>query len=434
MTQRAARPASPLWPDSTLLLASGGCLLLGSSAFNFDMPLNMKQGGYFSPAPMAYAAEHGDALHQIALVAFALIGLALLRRRLPAWPRPAGWFGAVALALLAWNCLSYVWADTPGIVGRRIGVLLLAALGGLGLSCLGDRQFRVLLTVLLLQLVLIGLGNEILLGTFQPFATGYRFAGVFHPNFQAWNDAILFLLALSFVPERDIPGVFKYTLLGGSLFFLLLTNSRTSLICLMVAAGFWFGVRSAAVGSAAIRTALIGAGLLMSVAVLLQGAGLVAVADIAQAVFGTQRDEGDIGSLTGRVDLWAVCLRFAAVHWVLGYGYDGFWTPDRILQVSEEARWGLSEAHSAYIEALLSSGLVGLALYVATLGLGVAAATRRFRQTRSETALMAGAVLVFCIVHGITESIAVTPVMTGGIVPMMLTAKLAFARPGGGAG
>ena len=134
---------------------------------------------------------------------------------------------------------------------------------------------------------------------------------------------------------------------------------------------------------------------------------------MAQAVLGTQRDEGDIGSLTGRVDVWQACLAAAADHWLFGFGYSGFWTPERILQISAEVQWGMNQAHSTYIDVLLSTGAVGLTLYVVPRFWWVLSsqpgASGCFGRRRR---FMAAAVLVFSIVHGMTESVGVSPVLT----------------------
>ena len=244
--------------DISMLLVVLGCLICNICSFNFYMPLAILNGDITDPTPMADMAEQGGLLRQVSLVAFALIGLAVIRRSRAGWPRPVGWLGAAALAMLAWNCLSYVMGGLaryrraqgrgfPGHVGWCV----------LDYPCLESRQLRLLLTALALQNVLVGLGNELLLGTFAPFSDGYRFAGMFHPNFQAWNDGVLVLLALSYFPERDVPAAVKFALLGVGLFFLLLTNSRTSMICVMIAASFWYGVRAAARGLPESRAAFI---------------------------------------------------------------------------------------------------------------------------------------------------------------------------------
>ena len=420
--------------DISMLLVVLGCLICNICSFNFYMPLAILNGDITDPTPMADMAEQGDLLRQVSLVAFALIGLAVVHRSRAGWPRPVGWLGAAALTMLAWNCLSYAWADSPDIVGRRVAALLVASVGAYGLSCLEARQLRLLLTVLALQNVLVGLGNELLLGTFRPFSEGYRFAGMFHPNFQAWNDAVLALLALSYFPERDLPAAVKFALLSTGLFFLLLTNSRTSMICLTVAAGFWYGMRAAARGLPGSRVAFIAVGFAASVLVVLHGSGLAALGDMAQALLGTQRDAGNIESLTGRLDVWDACLRVAADRWPFGFGYGGFWTSDRIFQISGEVQWGMNQAHSAYLDVILSTGVVGLGLHVVTTFGGLFVATQRFWRSRSEGALLWATILAFSIVHGMTESTAISPVMTSGTLLMIMTAKLAFAPQRRGAG
>lgn len=417
---------APQRTDTSFWLVVLVAVLCNVGTLDPDMPLKMLNGENSDPNPMADAAEHGSLLRPLVLIVFAALGLGVLRRAGAGWPRPSGWLGWLSLTMLAWNCLSYLWADSPDIVGRRIGGLVLSAVGAYGISRLEAKELRLLLTAIVLSSILFGFTNELLLGTFRPFSPDYRFAGMSHPNFQAWNDAILVLLAISWLPEPDIRGVTRIALLGTGLFFLFLTNSRTSFISLMAAAGFWYAARSAVTGVSAVRPVIICVALLASVALLLHGAGLLDPGSIAQSVLGAERDEGDITSLTGRLDVWAACLRAAGDRWPFGFGFDGFWTPARITQISDENQWGINQAHSAYIDVILTTGVVGLTLFVATLCLGIAAALRHFRQDRSDTALMAASLLVFAAIHGATESIVLAPALTGATFSMILIARLGF--------
>ena len=242
-----------------------------------------------------------------------------------------------------------------------------------------------------------------MLGTFHPFVSGYRFAGTMHPNFQAWNDAILVLLAMSYFPERGVHAAPKIVIFLFGFCFLLLTNSRTALICIAVAVGFWCIVRSVILASSGIRSAFICFGFLAALAMLFEGSGVVSLGNLIEALLGTQRDEGDIGTLTGRVDVWEACLRLAGDRLTFGFGYDGFWDSGTDPPNLAGEPVGYQQAHSAYLDQALSTGVVGVTLYVATLFFGVIAAVRRFWQSQSETTLVIGTILVFCIIHGLTE-------------------------------
>jgi len=44
---------------------------------------------------------------------------------------------------------------------------------------------------------------------------------------------------------------------------------------------------------------------------------------------------------------------------LLGYGYHGFWTPDRVYEMSLEQEWTVPNAHSTYLDVVLNTGLLG---------------------------------------------------------------------------
>ena len=179
--------------NTTILLAIFGSLLCAALvSFNFDMPLDLLNGQVGDPGPMENAAQNGNVIRQVAVVSFAVLGLTVARGFSAIVPRPVGWLGAVSLAMLGWNCLSYVWADSPDIVVRRVIGLLLTAVGAMGISRLNWRDLRTVLTACLFLNLVVGIGNELILGTFLSFSPDYRFSGTLHPNFQAWNDAVWF--------------------------------------------------------------------------------------------------------------------------------------------------------------------------------------------------------------------------------------------------
>ena len=56
----------------------------------------------------------------------------------------------------------------------------------------------------------------------------------------------------------------------------------------------------------------------------------------------------------------------------LGYGYGGFWTPERLERVSLDQGWIVPHAHNTYLDEELALGVVGCVLYAGALWAGVA--------------------------------------------------------------
>jgi O-antigen ligase len=117
------------------------------------------------------------------------------------------------------------------------------------------------------------------------------------------------------------------------------------------------------------------------------------------------REQGEIGTLTGRIPLWRYLLEYIAEKPLLGNGYGAFWTAARIMDASKDLGWMVGQAHSAYLEVALQLGVVGLLAYalVLLLGLGRAVSFTLSCEDRSSHSPHA-AVLTFCVFHGSMES------------------------------
>ena len=79
---------------------------------------------------------------------------------------------------------------------------------------------------------------------------------------------------------------------------------------------------------------------------------------------------GKDSTLTGRTYLWSIGWQIFLDHPVLGVGYQAFWQPE-IFQESEAIRNALKETingfHSAYIEVLVATGIIGVVIFVVVL-------------------------------------------------------------------
>jgi O-antigen ligase len=125
---------------------------------------------------------------------------------------------------------------------------------------------------------------------------------------------------------------------------------------------------------------------------------------LKNAVLLGRDDPGSIGTFTGRTDIWEDVGPYIRESPILGYGYEGFWTPARINKISDELEWGVGSSHSTYIDYLLTLGIVGLAAYVFALVFGIARAFQWFRLSQCSVYAFCGAVLVFCAIDGLFES------------------------------
>jgi exopolysaccharide production protein ExoQ len=140
---------------------------------------------------------------------------------------------------------------------------------------------------------------------------------------------------------------------------------------------------------------------------------------------------GRTGTLTGRAQLWAVCISSIALKPVLGYGYSAFWmVSEEALRVSAMLHWMVPHAHNAYIEMALDLGLVGLALYVAVHIVALWRAVVFMRSDSEPGAKWPLVYLCFTLLYSFTESSVLVP---GSIFWMLFVAAASTASQPEGA-
>jgi len=134
-----------------------------------------------------------------------------------------------------------------------------------------------------------------------------------------------------------------------------MTQSKTSLLCLLIGLGGIGALWTMRRGGAA--TAVVGVWL-----------GVVATA-IALYVFITDREAvlvalGKDPSLTGRTDIWAALMRMVEQHPWTGFGYSAFWGRESVpaALIRQETQWPVPSAHNGWIDLLIQLGWPGTIL------------------------------------------------------------------------
>lgn len=330
-----------------------------------------------------------------------------------------GLLGYLVLLLAAWTVASVLWSDTLWLTGKRLIIFSALCLGAAAVSkrCTLD-HLRWWIFGTCSTYLLLGIGAEIGLGVFQPLAADQRFAGTLHPNNQGVNCG---LLALSGVACAGAAQRHRALLYGGAALgfvFLLLTQSRTSFVSASLAL-LTFGWLCLRPGR---RLVLLGA-----VVILGCLAGLFAdvTEPVLEKIAHLNRQDAD----NSRVPIWQESLSYLTDRPLTGYGYQTFWTEQRIDEISSSQHWGVGEAHSSYVTVLLELGLVGFTLFVLVLLGALFGTIARYRATRDLGYALLAALLVFSMLHGILESGSVLATHQSFIL-MIAVSHLAFIRPG----
>jgi exopolysaccharide production protein ExoQ len=364
-------------------------------------------------APWSEAGGNLEAGHNVVKgLAFGLIGLLgayLLFRRDGAPLNLTGWLPALMIGCLAWSIMSVLWSINPGMSCRRLTVLMICVLGAIGLA----RQFRprdlaLMATVINGSYLAVGVAAEVAIGTFRPWLADYRFGGTVHPNMQGINLAILCLASfcLSRSATRRRVGFWMVFVVG--LAFLLLTRSRTSCIGLMLALAVLWGLN---VSRRTQVLAALGAGFVICATTLIGTLFQLDWGDKPAEVVMLGRQE-EIGALSGRIPLWTELLGYVRARPLQGYGYNSFWTEKHIDAVSGEVEWMLREAHNAYIDGLLSVGLIGTAMFLVVVFLALRRMAAAYRATGDLGIAFIACLFVFGMVNACMETGMADPNLT----------------------
>jgi len=404
---QSPKPASPgiarlLWPAIVVLAAAFFV------ADQHDWQLSRQPAFESQQVAASPLVSKGGLPYRLALVAIAAFGLSLL-----ACPGECPWkfrglLAVLVVCFLAWCAISWYWSDDPVLTAKQLIVLAICLVCASGIA----RHFRprdlCLLALAVSGIYLaIGLCAELSLGTFRPWSADHRFAGTIHPNVQSTYCAVICLAAACLAAAGTRRRHLWISVFVVGLVFLLLTKSRTSLAALLVALP-----ALVLLGKSRRAKLLVAVGIpwvLCTAALLVSLAGGDAVDRFADAALMGRREQTQ--SLTGRVPLWTELLGYAQQQPWRGYGYASFWNKPRALAISDAMEWHIPHAHSAYIDATLSVGLVGAAVLLMLLVLGVLQARTRYQASGETGYAFIFGLLVYGMVHGLTESSFVQPTL-----------------------
>lgn len=365
--------------------------------------------------------KKGDLKRQIAIGLLGLFGFISLFGTNASPLRINGVLGWLVLVYLGWVCISIIWADAPALTLKRLGIFIFSCLGALAVV----RRFRFedLIRFAFLSTsiyLLIGVAVEVTYGRFHPFIATYRFAGTFHPNYQGLNCTLLILTAIFLAGQAKHGALFYHAAALSGFVFLVLTKSRTSLGCAIGALlVYWFLVLSAS------RKWLLalGAGWCGSLILLLYSDTIITH---NWKLISLGREGADINSLTGRIPLWEACLEYFIKQPLLGYGYQGFWTPKHVDAISYRIGWPPYASHSVYIDILLGLGIIGMLAYVMLNFVALARAHRYYRGSGNAGYAFIAAFLVCCLLNGFLETTLLNPNQLT-FLSMATLASLAFS-------
>lgn len=298
--------------------------------------------------------------------------------------------------------ISVLWSHELSFTLRRLASAVFCFLCVLGIC----RRFRpdelciltlwICLLFLLLSIFVEASGNG-----FRMSSARYRFGGAVHPNMQGAYCSLLCLAAICLQRNGGRLKWLYRALFFVGLVFLLLTGSRTALYAFVGAAGsLWWISSTPRVRTLAIT---VGPACLMTIIVIFE----IAVGTSANGFLGfitMGRDVNSISTMTSRTPVWNELMRAISEQPLLGYGYQSYWSGDRALEMVGRAGWGAESAHNAYLETILSIGLLGGALQILAVSIGAIRSHKLYRRTACAGYGFIFAILMFGGIHSMAES------------------------------
>ncbi|WP_310820530.1 O-antigen ligase family protein [Stratiformator vulcanicus] len=396
-----------------IAIALGGIFFITEHSFDTSLSDAFTQ----SADEMQATASGGNSLRRVAFLMMGGLGILGLCYGAGRRFRIDG-MGGPLLCFYGLFCLaSILWSHEFSMTARRLATFVCFCGCAFGVArMLRGREIVRLSIYAPLIFLIIGVLAELALGSFRPWAGEYRFSGTQHPNTTGLGIASLCFasLALGFESRRSW---YFFAICGVGVFFLILTKSRTSAAGLVFAIALLWTLSTRL--SVKLTLIALAGWMLSGIVVLLLLAGVDLAGEVSDAALMGRKEQAE--SLTGRLPIWTELMPYAAQNWLLGFGYDSFWTPTHIADVSEEVQWGVREAHSAYLDTILSVGVIGLSLLVAALLAHLARAGRLYVRSKHPLAGWLFALLVFGLINAFTES---AMAMTLYIPFLMITGML----------
>ncbi len=349
---------------------------------------------------------------RVGLLVLGMLGLIGITRFGPDRLRPRGVLLICLTGFAAMSFASVLWADDPGLVVRKLTVYMMMWIGAVWTAERIDRGE-------LAQVALFGCGATLLLcvmaemvsGVFQPWVAGYRLQGLVQPNatgeIAGWTALGAIALATQSHNEQS-PSRRRWFFVAGivALLLLLLTRSRTAILATLAGLAMVLVLRAVHSPRHRGRLMAIVATLLVGCC-LWQILGTESVGTGITNLLSSGRDDANLATLSARTPLWHELLsRYIPVRPWTGYGYDSFWTTRHLIEMSL-IHPGLTyyHAHSGYIELALSVGIPGAIAYVLALPLALVAAIGRYLRGLDGDDVFCAAGLVYLIVAMTAEPV-----------------------------
>jgi O-antigen ligase len=353
--------------------------------------------------------EAGHPLDAFVYTALIAIGLSVLIRRSVAWDQVFAqnwWLGALYVFWLT----TVLWSDYPVVTAKRLvkdfgNVVMILIL-------LTEQYRSSAVRAALVRSAYVCVPLSLLVIRYYP-AIGRTYVG-YHGDVAMYVGVAshknslgvlafvaVFVLAWDAlsrvrVERRSVMSVLVSAhafVLAGACYLVRIADSATSLLCVIVGVAILALLAIPVMRESRWLLESTTAGCLFMVWMILP------VFDAGTSLL---RALGRDPTLTSRVGIWDIALRFAA-NPLVGAGYNTFWTGERVVELQAAVGGGIIQAHNGYLDVYLNGGLVGLGVLALVLTSGY----RRLKAQVSEGGLDARfrlTILMLALLHNLSEA------------------------------
>ncbi|RWX19103.1 O-antigen ligase family protein [Rhizobium hidalgonense] len=257
--------------------------------------------------------------------------------------------------IIAAPFLSTLWSIDPTTSLRRaIGLLFCLLLSYVLAIRFTPRQLLFLLFATLGTCIVFSVVISVVSPSLATMPDG-AMRGVFiHKNVLGWYASLTILVATAVLIDGTL-GLRRtaFTLLAAAIICLASSGSMTAIIATSVAyclIGFYTLLqRSSSIG----RVVIVLLFIQLSLGILIS---------LHEFLVPALEALGKDATLTGRVPLWELVDRKISDRWMLGYGYQAFWTVTNpeATHIWLMLGWAAPHAHNGYRDILLSFGVMGM--------------------------------------------------------------------------
>ncbi len=355
-------------PRSTLTtrLVSGYLLL-------FWIALIAPLLAYSPRGPSSLGVSQGSLSNQILISTFGLVGALFLPAAIRRFDGAFQWLAALWVLYLGWAAASLMWSIYPPLTIRNVIAFILVSVGcfGLGVGFYGglpngrDLFLRHVFWASILSAMVILLPLPFRFQQYDLLDPSQRLD--IGGNFSAYvtRPIMAALLALAATHVLGVRQWLKRDWFWVAVLVLplLALKSRGPIVWGMLAFAIFYLFYKTS-----IKDRVLQAGVLFMIGV---GTYIYYTENVLERILGpfvpylTRGNLEATQNLTGRVPLWQALVEQVWQHPWLGAGFAAFWSPVHISELASTAVSGRASAHNGYLEELVNTGLVGLAILLA---------------------------------------------------------------------